>query len=55
MAGNERVLVVEDDPNTQDLIAALLESAGYRVERASDGATGLKKGSACCPTWCCWT
>ncbi len=32
------VLVVEDDPDTRGLVQELLESAGYVVETAADGA-----------------
>ncbi len=33
-----RVLLVEDDPGMRDVIAALLERAGFRVFSAADGA-----------------
>ncbi|HLH22505.1 MAG TPA: response regulator transcription factor [Chloroflexota bacterium] len=35
------VLVVEDDAGLAELIHMLLEGAGYAVERAADGTTGL--------------
>jgi CheY-like chemotaxis protein len=36
------VLVVDDDPGTVELSAELLELAGHRVTRGSNGAEGLK-------------
>jgi CheY-like chemotaxis protein len=39
--GNERVLLVEDEPTLRALSAAFLQSKGYRVTEASDGNEGL--------------
>lgn len=36
--GPQRVLVVDDDPFVRDLLASILEDAGYRVVTAGDGA-----------------
>jgi CheY-like chemotaxis protein len=36
------ILVVEDDPETLDLITIILERHGYRVVVAHDGQTGLE-------------
>ena len=36
------ILVVEDDPETLDLITIILERYGYRVVVAHDGQTGLE-------------
>ena len=36
------ILFVEDEPALQDAFAAMLESKGYRVVRASDGDEGLR-------------
>ncbi|MHB8142870.1 MAG: ATP-binding protein [Thermoleophilia bacterium] len=36
------VLVIEDDPQTSELIGLWLEESGYRVARAFDGEQGLK-------------
>ncbi len=41
-ARSDRVLVVEDDPNAYDLIAAALGSAGYLSIRARHGEEALK-------------
>ncbi len=49
MAGKERVLVVDDDPSALELIVTLLGGAGYTVERAADGASGLAKAKASPP------
>lgn len=37
-----RILLVEDDPVAQDLIASLLAVQGWKVDVASDGFTSLK-------------
>lgn len=39
--GNQRIIVIEDDPDIAWLIQVRLEDAGYRVHIASDGASGL--------------
>ena len=40
-ARRARVLVVEDEANQRDMLAALLGRAGYDVETAENGAAGL--------------
>jgi DNA-binding response OmpR family regulator len=40
---NATVLVVEDDPDVSNTIRRVLESGGYDVETARDGASGLRK------------
>ena len=40
--GNERVLVVEDDPQVNKLAVETLEERGYRVLSAPDGPTALR-------------
>ncbi|MEX2150603.1 MAG: response regulator [Steroidobacteraceae bacterium] len=40
MAG--RILVIEDDPASLELLKYLLERAGHSVRGAPDGATGLR-------------
>ena len=42
MSGAPRVLLVEDDDDNRDLMAEVLESAGYEVLAASSGAEGLR-------------
>ncbi|MDQ2785798.1 MAG: response regulator, partial [Chloroflexota bacterium] len=37
-----RILVIEDDDPTAELIAAYLESAGYQTQRARNGEEGLR-------------
>jgi len=39
---NERILVVEDEPDIQELVRYNLEREGYRVEGRSDGESGLE-------------
>ena len=39
----KRVLVVEDDRATLDLVAFFLRQSGYAVETAADGAAALEK------------
>jgi DNA-binding response OmpR family regulator len=36
------VLVIDDDPDVRDFIAATLEEQGYSVSHASDGRDGIK-------------
>lgn len=38
----KRILVVEDDEATRELVALVLREAGYAVEQASDGAEALE-------------
>ena len=38
-----RVLVVEDEPDLQSVLAQCLREEGYAVDAASDGAEGLLK------------
>jgi DNA-binding response OmpR family regulator len=38
-----RVLVLDDEPGIRVLISALLSSAGFEVETASDGQEGLER------------
>jgi DNA-binding response OmpR family regulator len=44
-----RVLVVEDDPDIRDALAEALESQGYEVDRARDGADALRVARARVP------
>ncbi|HUW21402.1 MAG TPA: response regulator [Candidatus Bathyarchaeia archaeon] len=39
----EKILLVEDDKHTRDLYRLFLKEAGYQVEIAEDGKTGLSK------------
>ncbi len=41
-AGQEAILVVEDDASVRGTIVAMLQSLGYRVLTAADGASGLE-------------
>ena len=38
---NEKILVVDDDPDILDALAMILESQGYQVITTRDGAEGL--------------
>ena len=40
MAG-EHILIVEDDPAVQTLLAKALTAKGYRITQATDGVSGL--------------
>ena len=37
------ILIVEDDPDLQEALADLLQSRGYRVSSAGDGAKALQR------------
>ena len=39
----QRVLVVEDDPKTSDILRVYLEKGGYQVAAAYDGPTGVSQ------------
>jgi len=39
---SEKILVVEDEPDVQELIVCHLEAQGYQVDRASTGEQGLQ-------------
>jgi DNA-binding response OmpR family regulator len=41
MSGNPRVLVVDDEPNVRLVFRTALETAGYEVTEATDGASAL--------------
>ena len=41
-SGRPRVLVVEDDSKTADIVRAYLEKDGYSVTTARDGKDGLR-------------
>ena len=38
---NEKILVVDDDPDILDAVTMILESRGYQVSTARDGVEGL--------------
>jgi two-component system, chemotaxis family, chemotaxis protein CheY len=38
----KHILIVDDDPDIRDLLAAILVDAGYSVSRAGDGAEALE-------------
>ncbi|MGH7123019.1 MAG: response regulator [Stellaceae bacterium] len=38
----KRILVVDDDPAVRDSIAMVLEGAGFLVDQAEQGATGMR-------------
>jgi urea transport system substrate-binding protein len=38
-----RILVVDDDPDMQDVMALALEAGDYRVDRASNGQEALER------------
>jgi DNA-binding response OmpR family regulator len=37
-----RILVVDDEPQIRNVVTRALEAAGYRIDSAADGATGLE-------------
>lgn len=40
---NERILIVDDDPNIRALIAITLKRAGFRTESVQDGAAAMAR------------
>jgi DNA-binding response OmpR family regulator len=44
-----RVLIVEDDADTREALAAALTDAGFGVEQAASGAQGIERVAACKP------
>jgi two-component system cell cycle response regulator len=44
-----RILIVEDDLTTRELMACLLREAGHAVTEAGDGADGLRIALEACP------
>jgi len=49
MSAKERILVVDDEPDTVELLQALLEGEGYAVETALDGPSALERVKASPP------
>jgi len=45
----DKILVVDDEPDTANLAKMILEDAGYQVTCASEGAEALKKIESSCP------
>ena len=48
-AGAARILIVDDDPAARALLSRHLTKAGYGVEEAADGRTGLERARASRP------
>src|SRR6187200_1394186 len=40
------ILLIEDDPAVQDLVTTLLNSSGFTVDIASDGASGHRQSKS---------
>ena len=40
--GTQSILIVEDEVSLLEVVATMLESAGYRVQKATSGAMGLE-------------
>jgi two-component system, OmpR family, response regulator len=43
MGNSMRVLVIEDEPTTAELVCEALQDAGYQAEHAADGRQGLER------------
>ena len=43
LASEKRVLVVDDEPDVRNFLAACIEDAGFQVETAADGVDALEK------------
>ncbi len=46
---NNRILLIEDNPNNRYLVSFLLEARGWKVHHANDGASGLELAASCDP------
>lgn len=46
-----RVLVIEDDPTTRDVLRRYLTRAGLEVSEADNGSSGLDAFTHGAPTW----
>ena len=49
------ILIVEDEPDIQELLCAYLQEAGYGTAVAGDGVAALDLFQSRPLTWCCWT
>lgn len=49
MAAKQKILIVEDEPDIQELIQFNLEAQGYEVSVASDGEVGLSLAESVAP------
>lgn len=49
MSGAKKILVVEDDDETRELLRMALERRGYAVFTAEDGARGFEEAVRCRP------
>ncbi len=49
MSGTKKILVVEDDDETRELLRMALERRGYNVFTAEDGLTGFEEAMRCRP------
>ncbi len=45
-AADKKILVVDDEPDVRNFLAACIEDAGFQVDTASDGAEALEKVQA---------
>ncbi len=45
----KKILIVEDNPDSRDLLAVMLKREGYTVYTADDGLEGLKLVAMDCP------
>jgi CheY-like chemotaxis protein len=48
-ASDRKILVVDDEPDVRNFLAACLEDAGFNVETAVDGLDALEKVEVCNP------
>ena len=51
----KKILIVEDEPDIQELLRTYLEDAGYETAMAGDGVAALDLFGAQPLIWCCWT
>jgi two-component system phosphate regulon response regulator PhoB len=49
-AGNQKVLIAEDEPDVLNLVAASLKTAGYQAIKAEDGESALEQVRSALPS-----
>jgi two-component system, chemotaxis family, CheB/CheR fusion protein len=54
VGGARRILVVDDNRDSADSIATLLQMSGHRQQSFTTGLPPSRPPSGCTPMWCSW-